>query len=85
MYRIAQVQTLRLRCNLPRRNQTRDRLELHTTEEEEEEEMKGCKKGLGNPETRFADRCYWIHNGYCIKSKDEPCLFNIGKEKTKKK
>lgn len=47
--------------------------------------MKGCKKGLGTPETGFADRCYWIYNGYCIKSKDEPCLFNIGKEKTKKK
>lgn len=57
MYRIAQVQTLRLRCNLPRRNQTGDRVELYTTKEKKEEEMKlrqfwkammWCSKGVAH-------------------------------------
>ena len=41
---------------------------------------KHCKKGICTKEKQYADRCYWLYNGECIRPDKEPCLYNIGKK-----
>ncbi len=41
---------------------------------------KNCNKGIGGREKQYADRCYWLYNGECIRPDKEPCLYNLGKK-----